>query len=55
MDCREEGGGGVRRRLYIKSAGTKRVKGKEYNVLSMRLPADLRGSKLYVKVFKVQY
>jgi len=47
-------GTSVRHRFYLKSAGTKRIRGKDYSVLSMRLPADLRDSKLYVKIFKVQ-
>uniref|UniRef100_A0A7J3Z528 Uncharacterized protein n=1 Tax=Ignisphaera aggregans TaxID=334771 RepID=A0A7J3Z528_9CREN len=49
--CRK--GSSVLHRFYLKDSSIKRVKDHTYNVITMRIPAELRGSRLYVKIFKV--
>lgn len=44
----------VGHRFYLKESGIKHVRGREYHVISMRIPSELRNSTLYVRIFRVR-
>jgi len=46
-------GTSVLHRFYLKDSSVKQVKQHTYNVITVRIPAELRGSRLYIKLFKV--
>lgn len=46
-------GSSILHRFFIRESSIKRVKGHSYSVISMRIPSALRGSKLYIKVYKL--
>jgi len=46
-------GSSVLHRFYLKDSSQKMVNQHTYNVITMRIPAELRGSRLYIKLFKV--
>ena len=46
-------GSSVLHRFYLKDSSQKMVKGHMYHAITMRVPSELRGSKLYIKLFKV--
>jgi len=46
-------GSSVLHRFYLKDSSQKMVNQHTYNVITMRIPAELRASKLYIKLFKV--
>jgi len=43
----------VLHRFYVKSSTKSISKGRKYNVISMRIPSELRGSTLYIKIYKL--
>jgi hypothetical protein len=46
-------GTSVLHRFYLKDSSVKTVKSHTYHVLTIRVPAELRGSTLYIKIFRV--
>jgi hypothetical protein len=46
-------GSSILHRFYLKNSSVKQVKQHTYNVITMRVSAELRGSKLYIKIFRV--
>jgi len=45
-------GTSILHRFYLKDSSQEMVQGHEYHVVTMRIPAELRGSRLYIKLFK---
>ena len=43
----------VQHKFYLKKTSIKHVKNYNYHIISMRIPALLRNSKLYVKIYKL--
>jgi len=41
-------------RFYLKQSSKKRKGGREYNVISWRIPAELRGSRLHIKICRLE-
>jgi len=41
-------------RFYLKQSSKKRKGGNEYNVISWRIPAELRGSRLHIKICRIE-
>jgi len=41
-------------RFYLKQSSKKRKGGSEYNVISWRIPAELRGSRLHIRVCRLE-
>lgn len=46
--------GAVYHRFYLKETSKKSVKGHAYHIITMRLPSELRGSNLYIKIFSLE-
>jgi len=47
-------GGRTLHRFYLKQSSKKRKGGNEYNVISWRIPAELRGSRLHMKICRIE-
>jgi hypothetical protein len=46
-------GTSILHRFFVRESSVKHVKSHAYSVISMRIPSALRGSRLYVKLYKL--
>jgi len=47
-------GGRTLHRFYLKQSSRKRKGDREYNIISWRIPAEFRGSRLHVRICRIE-